>query len=173
MPATERGFMETAALEERLAGKAEQFERASPYIVGVSVLLTLVLAAQLYISPPTFQTDLNDFAPESEATKAHDRIHQHFPNETRPMFVHVTADDGANVLSIDALHSMEEDLAVFKAESEKRQGFVQVWTTAPSIVQLALRRTNRRRCLGRHRVVDIVGRSGLHQQRNLQPFGGR
>ena len=138
MPATERGFMETAALEERLADKAEQFERASPYIVGVSVLLTLVLAAQLYISPPTFQTDLNDFAPESEATMAHDRIHQHFPNETRPMFVHVTADDGANVLSIDALHAMEEDLAVFKAESEKRQGFVQVWTTAPSIVQHAL-----------------------------------
>lgn len=130
--------METEALEERLASMAPQFEKASPFIVTFSLLATLVLAAQLYISPPSFQTDLNDFAPDSEATLAHERIHQHFPNETRPMFVHVTADNGANVLSIDALHAMADDLLLFENESEKRQTFVHLWTTAPGIVQHAL-----------------------------------
>lgn len=130
--------METEALEERLASFAPQFEKASPFIVGFSLLMTVVLASQLYFSPPSFQTDLNDFAPDSEATDAHDRIHQHFPNETRPMFVHVTADNGANVLSITALHAMAEDLTAFENESTKRQHFVHVWTTAPGIVQHAL-----------------------------------
>ena len=138
MPSTKRMVMETKALEERLASMAPQFEKASPLIVGFSFLVTVVLAAQLYMSPPSFQTDLNDFAPDSEATDAHDRIHEHFPNETRPMFVHVTADDGANVLSIDALHAMAEDLVQFENESYKRQQFIHVWTTAPGIVQHAL-----------------------------------
>ena len=130
--------MDTAGLEERLAKAAPMFERSAPLIVGVFTLVTLLLAANLFLSPPTFQTDLNDFAPNSEDTKAHERIHQHFPNEIRPMFVHVTMDDGSSVLSIAALQAMSDDLAHFELESEKRQNMVQVWTTAPGIVQLAL-----------------------------------
>ena len=130
--------MDTAGLEERLAKLAPQFERSAPFIVGVFSLITVLLAANLYTSPPTFQTDLNDFSPESEASDAHERIHQHFPDEMRPLFVHVTMDDDSNVLSLAALKAMDEDLLHFQNESEKRDGVVHVWTTAPGIMQLAL-----------------------------------
>ena len=138
MPHGQGITMDTAALEERLAQAAPQFERAAPYIVAVFTLVTLLLAANLFTSPPTFQTDLNDFAPESEASLAHDRVHEHFPDEMRPLFVHVTMDDGSNVLTIDALQAMNTDLEVFQNESTKRQNMVAVWTTTPGILQLAL-----------------------------------
>jgi predicted RND superfamily exporter protein len=130
--------MDTAGLEERLSKFAPQFERSAPFLVGVFTLITLLLASNLYLSPPTFQTDLNEFSPTTDASSAHDRIHEHFPNEIRPLFVHVTADDGGNVLSLEALKAMDEDLSHFMNESEKRQNLVQVWTTAPGIAQLAL-----------------------------------
>ena len=130
--------MDKAGLEERLAKAAPAFERTAPLIVALFTILTLVLAANLYVSPPTFQTDLNDFSPESEASIAHDRIHAHFPNEMRPLFVHVTMDDGSNVLALDAMKAMNEDLIHFQNESDKREQMVQVWTTAPGILQLAL-----------------------------------
>ena len=47
-------------------------------------------------------------------------------------------DDGSNVLSLDALKSMDEDLTHYQEESDKRESLVQVWTTAPGILQLAL-----------------------------------
>ena len=130
--------MDTAGLEERLAKLAPQFERSAPFVVGLFSLVTVLLAANLYVSPPTFQTDLNDFSPETEASDAHERIHQHFPNEMRPLFVHVTMDDGSNVLSLASLKAMNEDLLHFQNESEKRDDVVNVWTTAPGIMQLAL-----------------------------------
>ena len=134
----QRDTMEKADLEERLAKAAPVFERSAPLIVGFFTVITLLLAGNLYLSPPTFQTDLNDFSPETEASEAHDRIHAHFPNEMRPLFVHATMDDGSNVLSLDALQAMQADLAHFEDESDKRESLVQVWTTAPGILQLAL-----------------------------------
>ena len=130
--------MDTAGLEERLVQRAPEFERMAPILVAVFSLVTLVLAGHLYASPPTFQTDLNDFAPSSDASLAHDRIHAFFPDEMRPLFVHVTADDGSNVLALEAIHAMEVDLEVFENESAKRQDVVRVWTTTPSILQTAL-----------------------------------
>ena len=130
--------MDKADLEERLAKAAPSFERSAPFIVALFTILTLVLAGHLYVSPPTFQTDLNDFSPESEASNAHDRIHAHFPNEMRPLFVHVTADDASNVLTLEHLQAMNEDLTHFQNESDKREQMVKVWTTAPGILQLAL-----------------------------------
>ena len=134
----QRWHMDKADLEERLAKAAPAFSRAAPLIVGVFSILTLVLAGNLYVSPPTFQTDLNDFSPETEASGAHDRIHDHFPNEMRPLFVHVTTDDGSNVLALDAMKAMQDDLAHFQDEAAKRENMVSVWTTAPGILQLAL-----------------------------------
>ena len=120
--------MDKVPLEERLANSAGRFKRQAPYIVVFCVLLTGILLAQLVVSPPTFQTDLGDFAPESESSNAHDRIHENFPDETRPMFVHVTADDGSNVLSIASILAMNDDLKVFENASEMRQDIVSVWT---------------------------------------------
>mgnify|MGYP001196140463 CR=1 FL=1 len=130
--------MDTARLEERLASSAGTFRRAAPFIVVTCVLLTLLLLGQLVVSPPTFETDLNDFAPESDSTQIHDEIHEFFPDEIRPMFIHVTADDGSNVLSLESLQAMDSDLEHFKNESVKRQNLVHVWTTAPGILQLSL-----------------------------------
>ena len=70
--------MDKVDLEERLAQAAPAFSRAAPLIVGVFSILTLVLAGNLYVSPPTFQTDLNDFSPETDASEAHDRIHANY-----------------------------------------------------------------------------------------------
>lgn len=130
--------MDTARLEERLASGAGRFRRTAPFIVVFCVALTVLLLAQLVLSPPTFETDLNDFAPESESTATHDAIHEFFPDETRPMFIHVTVDNGSNVLSMESLQAMQADLQVFENESVKRQNLVHVWTTAPGILQLSL-----------------------------------
>ena len=71
--------MDKADLEERLAKAAPAFSRAAPLIVGVFSILTLVLAGNLYVSPPTFQTDLNDFSPETEASESSRPYSRPFP----------------------------------------------------------------------------------------------
>ena len=130
--------MDTESLEEQMAGWAPTFKRMAPAILVVVFLFTVALSVHLIVSPPTFNTDLADFAPDSESSDAHDRIHQYFPNESRPLFVHVTAKDNSNILSIEHLQTMNDHLAHMKNESSKRQDAVAVWTTAPGIVQLAL-----------------------------------
>ncbi len=130
--------MDTTALEERMAGWSSAFQRMAPAFLVITTLLTVALGVHLVVSPPTFNTDLADFAPDSESRDAHDEIHQFFPNEARPLFVHVYADDGSNILSIDNLKVMDGHLSHIENESIKRQDAVAVWTTAPGIVQLAL-----------------------------------
>ena len=130
--------MDTSALEAKMAKSAGTFQRSALAILIVSGLLTVGLMAHLATSPPDFNTDLADFAPESDANDAHERIHQHFPNETRPLFVEVTADNGSSVLSIEHLQLMAEHLAIIKEASEERSNVITVWTTAPGIVQLSL-----------------------------------
>ena len=130
--------MDTTALEERMAGWSSAFQRMAPAFLVIVTLMTVALGAHLVVSPPTFNTDLADFAPESDSRDAHDEIHQFFPNEARPLFVHVSADDGSNILSIENLHIMDSHLLHIENESSKRQDAVAVWTTAPGIVQLAL-----------------------------------
>ena len=125
-------------LEERMALWSSRFKQLAPVFLVFVVLCTVALASHLVVSPPTFNTDLADFAPESDSRDAHDRIHEYFPDEARPMFVHVTADNGDNILSIENLKVMNEHLSHMENTSEKRQNAVDVWTTAPGIVQLAL-----------------------------------
>ena len=130
--------MDTESLEERMAGWAPTFKRIAPVLLVVVFLFTVALSVQLVVSPPTFNTDLADFAPDSESSDAHDRIHENFPNEARPLFVHVSAKDGSNILSIEHLQTMNEHLAHMENESSNGQNAVAVWTTTPGIVQLAL-----------------------------------
>ena len=121
-----------------MANGAGLFQRSALLILIVTGMITVGLMAHLTISPPDFNTDLGDFAPDSEANKAHDRIHQHFPNETRPLFIEVRADDGSNILSIENLQTMDEHLSIIENASAKRGDMITVWTTAPGILQLAL-----------------------------------
>ena len=97
-----------------------------------------LVADLAFVDTPVFHTDLADFAPDSESADAHERISEHFSNETRPMFVHVTRDDGGNVLDMASLNLMDSHLDIVQNESEMMQGVVNNWITAPSILQLAL-----------------------------------
>ena len=130
--------MDTSALEAKMAKGAGVFRRSALVILVVSGIITVGLMAHLANSPPDFNTDLADFAPDSEANDAHERIHQHFPNETRPLFVEVKSDDGSNILSIDNIRLMDAHLSIIKNASENRSDMISVWTTAPGIVQLSL-----------------------------------
>ena len=96
-------LMDTSNYEDQMAEYSGLFQRFSLPILIVSGLLTVALGTHL-AAPPEFRTDLNDFAPQSDSNKAHEDIHKFFPDESRPMFVHVTRDNGGNILSMDSLN---------------------------------------------------------------------
>ena len=73
--------MDTTNLEESMAGFSQKFRKFSLAIVIVALLITGALLVNLIYNPPTFNTDLDAFTPDSEASDAHDRIHKNFPNE--------------------------------------------------------------------------------------------
>jgi len=130
--------MDTSSYEDQMAEYSGLFKRLAIPILIVSGLLTVALSAHLITSPPEFRTDLNDFAPESESNKAHEDIHAFFPDESRPMFVHVTRDNGGNILSMDSLLEMDADLATLKADERVQLTAVASWTTSPGMIQIAL-----------------------------------
>ena len=130
--------MDTTGLEESMAGFAKKFRKFSLAIVAVTILLTGALLANLIYNPPTFNTDLDAFVPESEANTAHERIHQNFPNESRPMFVNVKADDGSNILAMDKIQLMLEHYHQIINTSTTIESDVVVWTTTPTVLQTAL-----------------------------------
>ena len=131
--------MSSHAIGDALRGQSDRFRKFSWPILILSAALTVGLVIDLaFVDTPSFHTDLSDFAPDSESADAHDRINEHFSNETRPMFVHVTRDDGGNVLDMDSLNLMDSHLDSVREKSELMQGVVENWITAPSILQLAL-----------------------------------
>ena len=130
--------MSTSDLEQRLVGYAPHFEKASWPILILATTLTVALLANILIESPSFHTDLTDFAPDSESREAHNRISAHFQNESRPLFVHVTSDDGGNVLSMENLKIQAQHLAIVENKSHQLQDVVSTWITAPGMVQLAL-----------------------------------
>ena len=130
--------MEVERLEALADRAAPGFAKAALPILVLAALLTATLMLSLVTSPPAFDTDLDRFAPNSDALEAHDRIHEHFPDERRPMFVHVVADDGGNVLTLDHLKAMEADEARLRQASADRNDVVVAWATAPTAVQVAL-----------------------------------
>ena len=68
--------MDTAKLEESMAGMSQTFRKFSLAIVIVTMLITGLLLVNLIYNPPTFNTDLDAFTPDSEASDA-----QHEPPE--------------------------------------------------------------------------------------------
>ncbi len=131
--------MGSESIEDRFRSQSENFRKLSWPILIFSIAVTVGLAADLaFVNTPSFHTDLSDFAPESESADAHERISKHFTNETRPMFIHVTRDDGGNVLDLASIVEMDEDLAKVKNKSKAMQDFVVDYITAPSLLQIAL-----------------------------------
>ena len=130
--------MEVERLEALADRAAPGFAKAALPILVLAALLTATLMLSLVTSPPAFDTALDRLAPNSDAREAHDRIHEHVPEERRPMFVHVVADDGSNVLTLDHLKAMEADEARLRQASADRNDVVVAWATAPTAVQVAL-----------------------------------
>ena len=131
--------MSGSAIDEKLRGQSANFKKYSWPILIVSMLVTMAMVVDLTVlNTPTFHTDLADFAPDSESADAHERISEHFSNETRPLFVHVTSDDGSNILDIDDIILMDKHLSEVENLSDKLDSAVLNFITAPSILQLAL-----------------------------------
>jgi len=127
------------SIEEKLRGQSANFKKYSWPILILSILFTLAMVVDLaYVNTPSFHTDLSDFAPDSESADAHERISEHFSNETRPMFVHVTADDNSNILELEHVVLMNNHLDQVKNLSSSLDDAVLNYITAPSILQLAL-----------------------------------
>ena len=114
------------------------FERSATAILFVSLMLTIVLGAQLFPNLPNFDTDLSSFAPETDAEKAEARMSEHFPPESRPMFIHVVDDSGGNVLGIDNLHLQEAALQSIMNHSSSSQHYIDSVIAAPEILQYSI-----------------------------------
>ena len=130
--------MDTSSYEDQLANFSDLFKKSALPILIVSALITVGLGMHLITSPPEFRTDLNDFAPSSDSNDAHDRIHEHFPDESRPLFIHVTRSNNGNVLNIDSLKEMQTDLETLQADERINLKAVDSWTTSPGMIQIAL-----------------------------------
>ena len=121
-----------------LENAGRRFEQASWPILAISLILTATLLFQLAQEPPSFHTDLTEFSPDDDSSKARDRMEQHFPSESRPVFIDVSMDDGSNVLSIESLQLMHEHLTVIRNFSATHQSLVVNEISAPGIIETAL-----------------------------------
>ena len=130
--------MDTTKLEESMAGYSEHFKKIALPIVIATALITVLLLSNLATSPPNFNTDLDAFTPDSTTKDAHERIHEHFPDESRPMFVNVNSDDSGNVLEFSKILEMNQHLMELQNLSAETGDSIKVWTTTPGILQTAL-----------------------------------
>ena len=126
---------------DRTLVSADTFEKSAiPILVG-ALLLTIALGAQLF-PMPVFDTDLSAFTPETPAEQAQNRMSDDFPSESRPMFIHVTTDDGANVLSMENLHLQQLALDEVMNRSQSSNDYIESVMAAPQIIQTAIDESN-------------------------------
>jgi predicted RND superfamily exporter protein len=131
--------MDGAGSDDAPASGTNRFERASVPILIFSLMLTLALGIQLF-PLPSFAVDLAAFAPETDAQAAENRMVEHFPAESRPMFIHVSSDSGSdsNILSMSNLQIQEEVLANLLNRSEHGGNYIENTIAAPNIIQFAI-----------------------------------
>ena len=124
------------------------FEKATPAIVVLSILATII--AGLALNPmPEFQTDLSAFAPESEADAAIERMEEVMPPSPHRIYVHIEAtQDGANILELAALKQLQSDLETVNSFSSENGNFITSHINAAQILQVSLdERDNQQRNL--------------------------
>ncbi|MBT3772807.1 MAG: MMPL family transporter [Euryarchaeota archaeon] len=123
---------------QRVDGLVNGFKKSAKPILAVSAIITLLLLLQLFPNLPEFHTQLSDFAPDSDAVIAEERISQHFDSESRPIFIHVEMDDGSNVLELNNIKEQSQHLININQWAQKNQGFIISNISAPGMIQLAL-----------------------------------
>jgi predicted RND superfamily exporter protein len=134
LPATPMGGDES---NDRTLISPSAFEKLSIPILVISLVLTLALGSQLF-PLPVFDTDLSAFSPETPAEEAEDRMAPYFPEESRPMFIHVTTDDGSNVLSISNLQLQDTALGEVMNRSSSSNDYIESVIAAPQVIQYAI-----------------------------------
>lgn len=127
-----------AADSERVEKLVSGFEKSAKPILAVSGIITLLLFLQLFPDLPEFHTQLSNFAPDTEESQAEARISLSFEPESHPIFIHVTADDESNILTLNNLHLQSVHLENISLWAHKNQNFITANISAPGIIQLAL-----------------------------------
>lgn len=125
----------------RIAPLTSLFRNGSGAIVGVAMILTLVFAFALF-PLPSFHTDLEEFAPSGANEEAEARIEAAFTEESKPLFVHVEADDNGNILSIDNLKQQQSDLEDIMEWSDNHGYFIAEYIALPDIIERGLADTS-------------------------------
>ena len=85
------------------------FERLALPSLMVSILLTVFMASVI-IPLPAFTTDLESFSPDSSSEQAVDRIDERIPPSGHRVYIHVSSEDGGNILRIEQLSGLLEDM---------------------------------------------------------------
>ena len=116
---------------------AEAFERLSGTILLGSFFLTALLSSFL-VPLPEFTTDLESFAPESEADEARERIEENIGATPRLIYIDVRPSVGedqvANVLEMQALHQLERDYGRVVALSNETGDFISSQINAAQVL---------------------------------------
>ncbi len=124
---------------------ADSFERLSGPILVVSLFLTVFLAYSL-IPLPAFTTDLESFAPETEADEATDRIEEAVGAAPNLVYVNVEAnasgDQLPNVMEMKALHQLAEDHRRIQSYSVEQGGVIASQINSAEVLQRFLEDRN-------------------------------
>ena len=112
-------------------------ERASLPIIVLALMMTGMFAVG-FSDPPSFNTDLTTFMPASNDDAIINSVDEQLFETGVPFYVHVTSDDGKNVLDWNSVLIQAEILAQMEEESELRSTLVLSNISAPGILQLAL-----------------------------------
>lgn len=129
--------MQSGEAGSRASNIAAFLERGSIPILFTALVLTAFFG--MFLFPlPSFQTDLEAFAPEGPNDEAEQRIEAEFGDERRPLFIHVQRSDGGNVLSIESLQEQQRDLDSILEWAELRSHLVEELIAAPDIIQRGL-----------------------------------
>ncbi|MBO57414.1 MAG: hypothetical protein CMA77_00225 [Euryarchaeota archaeon] len=124
-------------LKERTQQLTSIFERGSPAILFGALVITLFFG--MFLFPfPSFNTDLEAFAPDGPNDVAEDRIESAFGKERQPLFINVVEDDGGNVLSIESLQQQQKDLDLIIQWSEENGHLISDYIAIPEIIQRGL-----------------------------------
>ena len=116
---------------------SEKFTRYSLPILMVSLLITTILALQLY-PLPSFNTEIAEFAPNDSASEAAEEFAIEMGNQNRQMLVNVKMKNGGNVLSIDSLIQQHNDYLNFSNSTPNGVSDIEQIIAISEIVDLAL-----------------------------------
>ena len=130
-------YMSEEGDNERTLKLTAFFEKGSPAILFSALVITIIFGMLLFPFP-SFNTDLNSFAPEGPNDEAEERIESVFGEERKPLFVNVERTDGGNVLSIASLQQQQQDLNLILSWADDNGHLISEYIAIPDLIQRGL-----------------------------------